>query len=73
METSTARNKTEARRIETWIQNEMATLGITTIAGRAGVNKSTVSRWRTSVVPAAAMLFSILMSERQAPKGDMEA
>lgn len=73
MQTSTARNKLEARRIESWIQREMASHGIGKIAILAGVNKSTVSRWRKSVVPASALLFSILFSNRPGPKGDMEA
>ncbi|XWJ90320.1 CII family transcriptional regulator [Phytobacter ursingii] len=73
MEKSIARNKLEARRIESWVQREMADRGIGKIAAQAGVNKSTVSRWRKSVVPISALLFSILLSERPGPKGDMEA
>ena len=73
MATSIARNKLEARRIESWVQREMANRGISNIAKEAGVNKSTVTRWRNSVVPISAILFSILFSDRPMPKGDFEA
>ena len=45
MESSTTRNKVEARRIESWLHSQIAELGTTNIAKVAGVNKSTVSRW----------------------------
>lgn len=44
METSTSRNKLEARRIESWLHSQLADLGVTDIARQAGVNKSTVTR-----------------------------
>ncbi|HBV5725137.1 TPA: transcriptional regulator, partial [Klebsiella pneumoniae] len=43
MESSTTRNKVEARRIESWLHSQIAELGTTNIAKVAGVNKSTVS------------------------------
>lgn len=38
MESSTTRNKVEARRIESWLHSQIAELGTTTIAKVAGVN-----------------------------------
>ena len=49
MESSTTRNKVEARRIESWLHSQIAELGTTNIAKVAGVNKSTVRRWRESL------------------------
>ncbi|HHO0151307.1 TPA: CII family transcriptional regulator, partial [Enterobacter asburiae] len=42
METLTTRNKAEARRIESWVQRQIADLGTAQIAEVAGINKSTV-------------------------------
>ncbi|HBY7386759.1 TPA: CII family transcriptional regulator [Klebsiella pneumoniae] len=67
MESSTTRNKVEARRIESWLHSQIAELGTTNIAKVAGVNKSTVSRWRES------LLLAILISNRPGEKGDFEA
>lgn len=72
MATSIARNKQEARRIESWIHRQIVDWGTTKIAKEAGVNKSTVTRWRNSVVPISAILFSILFSDRPMPKSDFE-
>ena len=68
MESSTTRNKVEARRIESWLHSQIAELGTTNIAKVAGVNKSTVSRWRESLLPLA-----ILISNRTGEKGGFEA
>ncbi|HAT2174126.1 MULTISPECIES: CII family transcriptional regulator [Citrobacter] len=73
METLTARNNVEARRIESWLQREMADIGITDIAQEAGVNKSTVSRWRENLLPNMSLLLAILFSNRDGVKGDFEA
>ncbi|ELM7726426.1 transcriptional regulator [Escherichia coli] len=73
METSTARNKAEARRIESWVQRQIADLGTTRIAEVAGINKYTVSRWRESLVPNMSLLLAILISNRDGEKGDFEA
>ncbi|MEG6184863.1 CII family transcriptional regulator [Enterobacter sichuanensis] len=73
MEKSMARNKAEARRIESWVQRQIADLGTTRIAEVAGVNKSTVSRWRESLVPNMSLLLAILISNRDGAKGDFEA
>lgn len=73
MEKSMTRNKVEARRIESWLHRQIADLGATRIAEVAGVNKSTVSRWRESLVPNMSLLLAILISNRDGVKGDFEA
>lgn len=60
MEHSTSRNKCEARRIETWLLNQMALRGVTNIAKAIGVDKSSVTRWKESMVPKMAMLLAEL-------------
>lgn len=73
MESSTTRNTVEARRIETWLHRQIAEIGTTTIAKVAGVNKSTVTRWRENLLPNMSLLLSILISNRDGVKGDFEA
>ncbi|HBM2915238.1 CII family transcriptional regulator [Klebsiella michiganensis] len=73
MESSTTRNKVEARRIESWLHSQMAELGTTNIAKVAGVNKSTVSRWRENLLPNMSLLLAILISHRKSEEGHMEA
>ncbi|HAU5603718.1 MULTISPECIES: CII family transcriptional regulator [Citrobacter] len=73
METSTTRNNVEARRIESWLHRQIAEMGTTTIAQVAGVNKSTVSRWRENLLPNMSLLLAILISNRDEVKGDFEA
>lgn len=73
METSTARNNVEARRIETWLHRQIAEMGTSTIAKVAGVNKSTVSRWRENLLPNMSLLLAILISSRDSIEGQMEA
>ncbi|MDU4150347.1 MAG: CII family transcriptional regulator [Enterobacteriaceae bacterium] len=73
MDTLTTRNKLEARRIESWLNGQMVELGITSLAKLAGVNKSTVSRWRENLVPNMSLLLAILLANRESEKGDMEA
>ncbi|MDM3050908.1 lambda phage CII family protein [Citrobacter sp. CK183] len=73
METSTTRNNVEARRIESWLHRQIAEMGTTTIAQVAGVNKSTVSRWRENLLPNMSLLLAILISNRDEVKGNFEA
>ncbi|EIA0307785.1 TPA: CII family transcriptional regulator [Escherichia coli] len=73
MDTLTTRNKLEARRIESWLHSQIAELGTTKIAEVAGVNKSTVSRWRENLLPNMSLLLAILISNRDGVKGDFEA
>ncbi len=68
-----ARNKVEARRIESWLHSQISELGTTNIAKEAGVNKSTVSRWRENLLPNMSLLLAILISNRTGEKGDFEA
>lgn len=73
MEKSIARNISEARRIESWLHSQIAEMGTTNVAKVAGVNKSTVSRWRENLVPNMSLLLAILLAHRDSEKGDMEA
>lgn len=73
MNTLMTRNKVEARRIESWLHRQISELGITNVAKVAGVNKSTVSRWRESLLPNMSLLLAILISNRTGEKGDFEA
>lgn len=73
MDTLTTRNKVEARRIESWLHSQIAELGTTKIAEVAGVNKSTVTRWREKLLPNMSLLLAILISLREQTKGDFEA
>lgn len=73
MESSTTRNTVEARRIESWLHSQIAEIGTTTIAKVAGVNKSTVTRWRENLLPNMSLLLSILIANRDGVKGDFEA
>ncbi|MDU3005259.1 MAG: CII family transcriptional regulator [Enterococcus faecalis] len=61
------------RRIESWVQRQIADLGTARIAEVAGINKSTVSRWRENLVPNMSLLLAILISNRDGVKGDFEA
>lgn len=73
MDTLTTRNKVEARRIESWLHSQIAELGTTKIAEVAGVNKSTVTRWRENLLPNMSLLLAILISLREQTKGDFES
>ena len=73
MENSTTRNTVEARRIESWLHSQIAEIGTTTIAKVAGVNKSTVTRWRENLLPNMSLLLSILIANRDGVKGGFEA
>lgn len=60
MEHSTSRNKCEARRIETWLLNQIALRGTTAIAKAMGLDKSSISKWKENMVPKIAMLLAVL-------------
>lgn len=70
METLTTRNNAEARRIESWLQREIAGIGVTNIAREAGVNKSTVCRWRENLLPNMSILLAIVFKRRMELKGE---
>lgn len=50
METSTNRNISEARRIESWLLNRIALKGGTNVAKAIGVDKAQISRWKEKAV-----------------------
>ena len=57
---STSRNKCEARRIESWLLNQIALRGTTTVAKAMGMDKSSISKWKDVWVPKMAMLLAVL-------------
>ncbi|HCG3097091.1 TPA: hypothetical protein NJT57_005766, partial [Klebsiella pneumoniae] len=46
MESSTARNKHQARNIESWLHNQIAMKGTTNVANAMGLTKSSISKWK---------------------------
>lgn len=60
MEHSTSRNKCEARRIESWLLSQMALRGVTNIAKALGMDKSSITRWKETMVPKMALLLAEL-------------
>lgn len=60
MDNSTSRNKCEARRIESWLLNQIALRGTTTVAKAMGMDKSSISKWKDAWVPKIAMLLAVL-------------
>ncbi|WP_194760959.1 CII family transcriptional regulator [Klebsiella variicola] len=60
MENSTARNKHQARQIETWLQNQIAIRGTTNVAKAMGLTKSTVSKWKKDWFPKVSLLLAVL-------------
>lgn len=60
MENAIKRNKVNARRIESWLQNRISLIGGNNVAKAIGVNESQVSRWKSSWLPKIAMLLAVL-------------
>ena len=60
MENSTARNKHQARNIESWLQNQIAMKGTTNVANAMGLTKSSISKWKETWIPKIAMLLAVL-------------
>ncbi len=60
MNQSTTRNKCEARRIESWLLSQMALRGVTNIAKALGMDKSSITRWKETIVPKMALLLAEL-------------
>lgn len=60
MEDLTTRNKTSARKIESWILNRIAILGTTQVAEHLGVNKSSVTQWKKHYIPRMAALLEFI-------------
>ncbi|SQB09199.1 CII family transcriptional regulator [Citrobacter koseri] len=60
MDNTTTRNKTQARKIESWILNQIAMRGSTNVAKALGMDKSGITRWKESMLPKLAMLLAVL-------------
>ena len=60
MKSSTARNKLQARHIESWLQNQIAVRGTTNVANAMGLTKSSISKWKGTWIPKIALLLAIL-------------
>lgn len=60
MDNTTTRNKTQARKIESWILNQIAMRGSTNVAKALGMDKSGITRWKESMLPKMAMLLAVL-------------
>jgi SNF family Na+-dependent transporter len=60
MDNTTTRNKTQARKIESWILNQIAMRGSTNVAKALGMDKSGITRWKESMLPKLSMLLAVL-------------
>ncbi|MGK9174146.1 lambda phage CII family protein [Yokenella regensburgei] len=60
MDDTTSRNKLEARRIQSWLMNQISIRGTTNVAKAVGVDKSQISRWKEQMLPKMAMLLAVL-------------
>lgn len=60
MDNTTTRNKTQARKIESWILNQIAIRGSTNVAKALGMDKSGITRWKESMLPKLSMLLAVL-------------
>lgn len=60
MENATSRNKQQARKIESWLLNQIAMRGSTNVAKALGMDKSGITRWKESMLPKLAMLLAVL-------------
>lgn len=60
MESTTTRNKTQARKIESWLLNQIAMRGASKVAAAIGMDKSGITRWKETMLPKVAMLLAVL-------------
>ena len=60
MENTTTRNKSQARKIESWLLNQIALRGTTNVAKAIGMDKSGITRWKETMLPKVAMLLAVL-------------
>ncbi|MEG1654827.1 MAG: CII family transcriptional regulator [Hafnia sp.] len=60
MESTTNRNKNQARKIESWILNQIAMRGSTNVAKALRMDKSGITRWKESMLPKLSMLLAVL-------------
>ena len=57
---TTTRNKDQARKIESWILNQIAIRGASNVAKALGMDKSGITRWKESMLPKLSMLLAVL-------------
>ncbi|ENZ5478163.1 TPA: CII family transcriptional regulator [Enterobacter hormaechei] len=60
MDNTTTRNKTQARKIESWILNQIAMKGASNVAKAIGMDKSGITRWKENMLPKLALLLAEL-------------
>ena len=60
MESTTTRNKSQARKIETWLLNQIAMRGASKVAAAIGMDRSGMTRWKETMLPRLAMLLAVL-------------
>ena len=60
MENTTTRNKAQARKIESWILNQIAMKGASNVAKAIGMDKSGITRWKENMLPKLAILLAVL-------------
>lgn len=60
MESTTTRNKTQARKIESWLLNQIAMRGASKVAAAIGMDRSGMTRWKETMLPKVAMLLAVL-------------
>lgn len=60
MDNTTTRNKTQARKIESWILNQIALKGASNVAKAIGMDKSGITRWKENMLPKLALLLAEL-------------
>ncbi|VTP12640.1 Bacteriophage CII protein [Phytobacter ursingii] len=60
MDNANTRNKVEARRIQSWLLNQISIRGTSNVAKAVGVDKSQISRWKEQMLPKMAMLLAVL-------------
>lgn len=60
MDNTTTRNKNQARKIESWILNQIAMRGSTNVAKALGMDKSGITRWKENMLPKLSMLLAVL-------------
>ena len=57
MDNTTTRNKDQARKIESWILNQIVIHGASNVAKALGMDKSGITRWKESMLPKLSMLL----------------
>ncbi|WP_318357653.1 CII family transcriptional regulator [Enterobacter sp.] len=60
MDNTTTRNKTQARKIESWILNQIAMKGASNVAKAIGMDKSGITRWKETMLPKVSLLLAVL-------------